>query len=228
MGNFYFEEVISQHPNQSLHLLLAMNQQINVFVLCKPVKHLLHACPKLKLLSHEAKLSTVKVHNICLMKGHFAVNCWSFYRCRKCQIPHHTLLHTEAQPRSEPSTPSFTQDVSSNQVSSNAAVKLKSNSLLMTFLISVVAPDGSSTQARALLDNGSSAYFVSVERLVQSMCLPCTSQSVNISGIAGHSPIYPTKSIANFKITPISSTNLRISHQDLQSIYGRTNSFMPL
>ena len=38
------------------------------------------------------------------------------------------------------------------------------------------------------------------------MCLPCASQSVNISGIAGHSPIYPTKSIANFKITPISST----------------------
>ena len=35
---------------------------------------------------------------------------------RKCQKPHHTLLHTEAQQRSEPS---LTQDISSNQVSSN-------------------------------------------------------------------------------------------------------------
>ena len=54
------------------------------------------------------------------------------------------------------------------------------------------------------MDNGSSASFIS-ERLVQSIRLPCAKQSMNISGIGGLSPIYPTKSIANFKIAPTSS-----------------------
>lgn len=50
----------------------------------------------------------------------------------------------------------------------NAAVKMKSSSLLMTCCVLVTAPDVSHVEARALLE---SASFVS-EHLAQSLCLP--------------------------------------------------------
>ena len=60
-------------------------------------------------------------------------------------------------------------------VSSNTAIQLKSNSLLMTCRVLVYAPDGTHIEARALLDNASSASFVS-ERLAQTLidCLELT------------------------------------------------------
>ena len=51
----------------------------------------------------------------------------------------------------------------------------------------VTAPDGSAVEASALLNNTSSASFVS-EHLAQSLSSPCTSQSIHISGTAGLSP----------------------------------------
>lgn len=54
------------------------------------------------------------------------------------------------------------------QVPSNAAVKLKYSALLMTCKFLNNSPNGLNVEARALLDNTSSASFVS-ERLVQSL-----------------------------------------------------------
>ena len=89
-------------------------------------------------------------------------------------------------------------------VSSNTAVQLKSNSLLMTCRVLVHAPDGTSVEARALLDNASSASFVS-ERLAQSLRLPRISQRAGISGVAGLSHHTSNQSIANFKVSPVRS-----------------------
>ena len=54
----------------------------------------------------------------------------------------------------------------------------------MTCRVLVIAPGGSSMEVRALLDNGSSASFVS-ERLVQSLGLPHIHQNIRVSDIAG-------------------------------------------
>ncbi len=54
----------------------------------------------------------------------------------------------------------------------------------MTCRILVSAPDGTSVEARALLDNASSASFVS-ERLAQSLRLPRVNQAITVSGIVG-------------------------------------------
>ena len=71
-------------------------------------------------------------------------------------------------PKTTPYFASQGQTVDSNlaevKVSTSTAVRLKSNLLLMTCRIVVYAPDGSSIEARALLDSASSASFVS-ERL---------------------------------------------------------------
>ena len=88
-----------------------------------------------------------------------------------------------------------------DMVTSNTAIEVKSNSLLMTCVL-VNAPDGTSVEARALLDNASSTSFIS-ERLAQSLCLPRANQSAKISGIAGLSHSSPTQSLANFSISPV-------------------------
>ena len=81
-------------------------------------------------------------------------------------------------------------------------MKLKSNALLMTYRVSVIAPDGSSVEARALLDNASSASFVS-ERLVQRLSLPRFHQHVRVSGIGGVSQRAPIQSSSSFQISPV-------------------------
>ena len=92
---------------------------------------------------------------------------------------------------------------------SNTAIGLKLNSLLMTCRILVSAPDGTSVEARAVLDSASSASFIS-ERLAQSLCLPRSNQNARISGIAGISHKSPIQSIATFNISAVRSSSKKI------------------
>lgn len=122
-------------------------------------------------------------------------------------MPHHTLLHIE--PRSD-TTNSHSSDSASEPVSSNAATGPIPNSLLMTCRVIVHASDGSSAEARALLDCGSSASFVS-ERLSQSLSLTRSHQSTKIHGIAGLSHHSQIQAIANFDISPTHNTMRKLS-----------------
>ena len=114
----------------------------------------------------------------CLRPGHFVKQCRSVHHCRKCQKPHHTLLHIEEE-RIE--NPLNTQHV---PVSSSMASGISSGSLLMTCRVCIEAPDESTVGARALLDSASSASFIS-ERLANTLSLPRSNRRVSISGIAG-------------------------------------------
>ena len=172
-------------------------------VVCKTEKHPLYICAKFRSLPHGDKVSIIKTNNLCsncLTGGHFKKHCKSIHKCKVCQKPHHTLLHME-----QPSNPASGGSIpigDITHVSSTTAVKLKSNALLMTCRVSIIAPDGSSVEARALLDSASSASFVS-ERLVQALSLPRFNEQVRVSGIGGTSQRTPTQSIANFQIAPV-------------------------
>lgn len=186
-------------------------------VVCTSERHPLHVCPRFKRMSHEDRRSTVKKNKLCLnylSGGHFIKQCRSSHKCKRCQRPHHTLLHVDregdANPISlQPTGPAETPVVPS-WVVLNTAVKLRSSSLLMTCQVIVFAPDGSSVQARALLDNTSSASFVS-ERLAQCLRLPRAHQSVRVSGIAGSSPNHSMHSIASFQISPVYHSGKKIN-----------------
>ena len=81
----------------------------NSCVACKVTKHPLYVCPKFKSLPHEQMLATLKSNGLCincLRPGHFDRRCASTQRCRRCQKPHHTLLHLEVRPdMHEPNPP---------------------------------------------------------------------------------------------------------------------------
>ena len=178
-------------------------------VVCVSERHPLYACPKFKEMTHEDRRSTLKKNNLCLNclgSGHFVKQCKSSHRCRKCQRPHHTLLHLEAQSDAGTAPP---QSPPTTQIVTNAAVKLRSSLLLMTCRVLVFAPDGSSVEARALLDNGSTSSFVS-ERLVQSLGLPRSHSNVRVSGIAGSLASSPVQSVANFRISSARSNGRKI------------------
>ena len=175
----------------------AQHASTQTCIACKVEKHPLYVCPKFKSINHEEKLSLLKEHKICmncLTRSHFIKQCKSLHRCRKCQSPHHTLLHLENTKGNEPTSET-----------SNAAIPLKCKTLLMTCRILVSAPDGTSVEARALLDNASSASFVS-ERLAQSLRLPRVNQAITVSGIVGLKYKVSAQSVASFQISPTRSS----------------------
>ena len=129
-------------------------------------------------LVHDRMVSFLKENSICLnclRPGHFVRQCKSPSKCKKCQRPHHTLLHVETR-GDESNVPQ------GDPVPSHATIGLSSSSLLLTCEVRIDAPDGSSVKARALLDSASSASFIS-ERLAQSLSLPHSPHSARISGV---------------------------------------------
>ena len=179
-------------------------------VLCKSSKHPLYTCPKFKSLSHDDKLSTLKSNGLCIncmRSGHFVKGCRSLHRCRMCQKPHHTLLHVEEKERVADPPPVGTALNPPNPTapitSSHATTGIKSNVLLMTCCVQVEAPDGSTIDARAILDSGSSASFIS-ERLAQSLCLSRCNQNTRISGVAGFVR-NSTQSTTTFQVSSLHS-----------------------
>ena len=142
--------------SQLLHLLLVLILLL-VCVCCRKEKHPLYTCAKFRALSHDD--NTLKSKGLCLnclRPGHYVRDCASSHRRKKCHKPHHTLLHVEAKDESPVQTPPVV-----TPISSNVTMGIQSNTLLMTCCLMVEAPDGSTTQARAILDSASSASFSS-------------------------------------------------------------------
>ena len=192
-------------PTQPVASFAASADPANNCVVCKTNKHPLYACTKFRSLSHEDMISILKSNGLCLNcmrsgSGHYVKNCTSLHRCKRCQKPHHTLLHVE--PKGESLHPDAVATPSTTSISTHASMGLQSNLLLMTCSVLVEAPDGSVTQARAILDSASSASFIS-ERLAQSLHLPRSNQNTRISGVAGLSQSSSAQSITDFKVSSV-------------------------
>ncbi len=154
---------------------------------------------KFKNLSHEQKLLTHRLCMNCLGGNHFVKQCKSNHQCKKCQKPHHTLLHVEVPSNQPLSIPAG----DANPVNSHTATGIKTDTLMMTCRVVVASPDGSTVEARALLDSAS-------ERLAQSLRLPRSSHNATISGIVGLAHKSPVQSIASFSISAVKSATKKI------------------
>ena len=189
--------------------------------LCKADKHPLYVCPSFRAMNHSDKVALLKERKACmncLSSGHFAKNCKSSHRCT--QRAHHTLLHVDDQRSGESSAGSTiasqtstatapTIDTAINVSTSHAAIILHSNTLLMICKVFVTAPDGTSIEARALLDNASSASFIS-ERIAQHLRLPRSTQKITVSGIAGLQRKAPIQAVTRFSVSPVSPSSKRL------------------
>ena len=206
-----FELKLPNHPLQISHgnvkRISANNGIVDLFtassepsssrcILCKQEKYQLYTYPRLRSTTHDEKVSTLKSNY--LGHNHFVKQCKSLHRCKQCQKPHHTLLHVDSalSVNSTPAAASQFRDV----ISSNTAIRLMSTLLLMTCRVLVSSPDGISVEPRALLDNVSSASFIS-ERLAQGLCLPRANQNAEISGIAGLTHKSPLQSVLDSLVT---------------------------
>lgn len=130
--------------------------------------HFLFNCETFRALSVESRIQKAKESKVCLnclRPGHLESNC-SLVPCKYCKKRHSTLLHIhEPIVHPEPAMPSVSS-VSNFASSGNSQQHTTpSHVLLSTARVQVLDCAGDVHSARLLLDNGSTANFVT-----QSLC----------------------------------------------------------
>ena len=212
----------------------------NTCVVCRGDKHALFTCPQFRSMNRDKRMAVLRNELCinCLKPGHFAKRCPNLNRCRKCDKSHHTLIHDDSwqspgvtalnistAPLPTPSV-AYPQACDLQQVSSNTSTGSNvPNTLLMTCQVQVIAPDGKSNKARALLDSGSTMSFVS-ERIVQSLGLRRRSQRLTVSGIGGMSSKSPLSSVSTLEISSLYSPKTK--HTLTAIIVPRVTCDLPL
>ncbi|XP_075152559.1 uncharacterized protein LOC142226424 [Haematobia irritans] len=159
-------------------------------------EHYLKYCNKFLKMSPEERFTIVKRNNICLncFSGNHKVHqCSSKSNCSRCNSRHNTLLHRDS--RASPSTQSegtqadvpstsnnTAQDLSLEQQSIQNCFAASSKQVLLGTAMVNIRRDGVCYVARALLDPGSQASFIT-ERLQKRIGVPTTTVNARISGL---------------------------------------------
>lgn len=116
--------------------------------------HNLFMCESFRNASIETRHAKVKDANLCsncLRPGHTTQKCKCLTNCKYCNQRHNTLLHMETEARGEQLVA-----MSANTIQQSTS----SHVLLSTALVKVFDNKGVAHTARILLDNGSTANFV--------------------------------------------------------------------
>ncbi|XP_043062771.1 uncharacterized protein LOC122319505 [Drosophila yakuba] len=126
----------------------------------------------------------------CFANGHQLHECKSTHNCFTCRGRHHTLLHRN-NPFSSNSSPSNpARPISANQANfvpnEQAGVQNKfatgSRAILLGTAVINISHLGTNFKARALIDSGSEATFVT-ERLFNLIRLPFQVVQAQVSGL---------------------------------------------
>jgi len=127
----------------------------------------------------------------CFARGHQLRDCESTHNCFTCRGRHHSSLHRgnssqspsnpSPRPRSRPNTPVATASGSTDSTVQNYFVTGYGSVLLGTAIIDICHL-GSNFKARALIDSGSEATFIS-ERLFKLIKLPHKVIRAQVSGL---------------------------------------------
>ncbi|XP_058802015.1 uncharacterized protein LOC131670431 [Phymastichus coffea] len=169
-------------------------------------EHFISRCPTYLAKKVHERQSDVRQLKLCFncLGQHKFNKCRSTYTCKVCREKHHSTLH---RPSNNPSSaaPKSTQngtnastesEVRANVARIGAHRGIAAHAcnrsvpeddcpvLLATALVKVASPDGREVGARALLDQGSEATFVS-ESLVQLLGLSRDRVHTNLTGVGG-------------------------------------------
>ncbi|XP_059223520.1 uncharacterized protein LOC131997138 [Stomoxys calcitrans] len=137
---------------------------------------------------HSEKLATIKQLKLCMncfSKGHILKDCKSTFNCQKCNKRHNTLLHRNGS--EEEIEPSGTQELQStsnteSETPIQSCFATNSKSVLLGTAIVHIVYNGEISKARALLDSGSEASFIS-ERMFNMLKLPSRRTAAHVSGL---------------------------------------------
>ncbi len=121
--------VVRYPPGKSITSFAAYATDVNC-TLCKNEKHPLYVCTRFKPLPRDKMVSLIKTSELCLRPEHFSRQCPSLNRCKKCQKPHHTLIHSQNK---EDNLSQSDKGSQSTAETSNTAAGIVFNSLLMTY-----------------------------------------------------------------------------------------------
>ncbi|XP_058064544.1 uncharacterized protein LOC131214178 [Anopheles bellator] len=146
--------------------------------------HSLRSCPVFGNMDVQQRREIARTKRLCwncLSSSHRVKACKSSYTCRECHERHHSLLH---QPTSfsQPNiaTPVQTQDPVPSKVTMAAHAEM--TVFLETVRLNVIDDFGNAHEARALLDSGSMANFMS-ESFARKLLTTRSKVNVSISGI---------------------------------------------
>ncbi|XP_073823930.1 uncharacterized protein [Musca autumnalis] len=170
------------------------NTNKNVCFVCSQ-DHWLKSCPKFLKMNQEQRFLVIKRNNLCLncfSDNHKLNQCAKKMSCSKCNLKHHTLLHRDSkQSNSAVITDSDAQPSTSRQAAQainntesrvqNCFVATRKQVLLGTAIVQIDV-NGVIFTARALIDSGSQATFIS-EKLQRRLNLPIKKVNARISGL---------------------------------------------
>ena len=127
--------------------------------------HSLDSCKSFQALSHEQNMSVVKDSRLCvncLGSGHFVKECPSSQRCKECHQPHHSMLHIDSKSKNHKAAKASPHSGESTDVVTANVLRTAQHKqfLSMTCKVRILGPDGSTTQAKALLDPAFSTSFI--------------------------------------------------------------------
>lgn len=203
-------------------LSISKSANTHVTALEKPTKgqcslcnsnHYISSCKKFAQKSPAQRREYVSSKALCYncLGPHQVMDCRSEKTCLKCKKRHHTLIHdtwnsTVSTSMTSPSTSgAHTESAAASEATVNHALSQNisnhpSTVLLATAQVKVTSPDGNTTTARALIDQGSEISFIS-ERLVQQLHLQRSHASVSLIGV-GAVQCSTTRGVVSIKLVP--------------------------
>ncbi|XP_052858246.1 uncharacterized protein LOC128266018 [Drosophila gunungcola] len=163
--------------------------------LCSRESHPIRTCPRFLQMTVDERAAYIRNKQMCLncfARGHQLRDCTSTHSCFTCRSRHHTQLHRSnpfASPPSRPDVPmsrpaTSTEGSAASDDQSGVQVCFASGArlvLLGTAIINICHL-GSNFQARALIDSGFEATFVT-ERLFNLFKLPFQVVQAQVSGL---------------------------------------------
>ncbi|XP_060662116.1 uncharacterized protein LOC132795433 [Drosophila nasuta] len=130
------------------------------------------------------RVNYIKLQKLCLncfAGGHILAECTSAHSCFTCKGRHHTLLHrVNPAPTVTTPTPSPIQSTSTQSANVQSFLAVNTQGVLLSTAVIHICHLGVRYTARALIDPGLEATFLS-ERLFKHLRMPYTSVQAHVS-----------------------------------------------
>ncbi|XP_062123033.1 uncharacterized protein LOC133836514 [Drosophila sulfurigaster albostrigata] len=164
--------------------------------LCSRENHPIRLCPRFLQMGINDRVNYIKQQKLCLncfVRGHILAECTSAHSCFTCKGRHHTLLHrVNPAPTVTTPIPSPVQSTSTQSANVQSFVAVNTQGVLLSTVVIHVCHLGVRYTARALIDSGSEATFLS-EKLFKRLRMPYTSVQARVSGLTQAVAAQPRK-----------------------------------